>query len=284
MIEEVLVIGGTHGNEMVGVFLADYLKKNPYKAESFTVRSLIANEEAARLKKRYIDFDLNRAVRAEEARGSHEERVVERLQKQIHKPEKTLIIDLHTTTANMGVTYILTRSDPLTKELIFRAQRGQAGEFVLETKELDDKTHFVNTMADHGFMIEVGPVPQNYLCTKSIEKTWYTLLRIFDLLDKKNQGLLPSLKGNFNYFKELSFLDFPRDAAGEIQALLHPNLIGRDYQLIKEDEPVFYQLPDEPIYEKAASGYYATFINEAAYYEKNMAMMLCERRVLSEEF
>jgi len=278
MIKEVLVIGGTHGNEKVGVYIAKYLKQNPIKNLSFTLRSVLANEEAIIQDKRYIDYDLNRSFNEPSLDNQYELSRSRVLGKEVKDPATTFVIDLHTTTSNMGITYILSKTDQLSKEMAFRMQRGQAGEFVLESKLLDKQAHFVNSIADHGLMIEVGPVAQNYYCTKNIEKTWQTLNRLLQLIDERNKDSLLPMRGNLNYFKEVSYVDFPRDEQGEILYLIHPNLISRDFQMIKPDDPIFYRLDGSILSCTEAENLYPVFINEAAYYEKQMAMMLCERR------
>lgn len=53
----ILVLGGTHGNEKLGVQLVKLLKNKPISG----VESVIANPKAVRSKKRFVESDLNRS-------------------------------------------------------------------------------------------------------------------------------------------------------------------------------------------------------------------------------
>ena len=54
---KVLIIGGTHGNELLGVRLVKSLQESPIK----NVNTLIANPRAVKKNVRYIETDLNRS-------------------------------------------------------------------------------------------------------------------------------------------------------------------------------------------------------------------------------
>lgn len=61
-LRRVAVTGGTHGNEMCGVYLAQHWLKAPGELQraSFSAEPVLANPAAAAACRRYIDRDLNR--------------------------------------------------------------------------------------------------------------------------------------------------------------------------------------------------------------------------------
>jgi GNAT superfamily N-acetyltransferase len=68
-IENVAILGGTHGNELVGIHLVqkvwDMGEKLP-KYPSFACKTFIANEDAAKRNVRFVDRDLNRCFELDE--------------------------------------------------------------------------------------------------------------------------------------------------------------------------------------------------------------------------
>jgi hypothetical protein len=64
IVHTVAVVGGTHGNERTGYELVQHFARNPgvVTRPSFNTVTLIANTEAVRANRRYIDKDLNRQV------------------------------------------------------------------------------------------------------------------------------------------------------------------------------------------------------------------------------
>lgn len=59
----VAVTGGTHGNEMCGVYLARYWLQSPGELQrpSFSAMPVLANPAATAACRRYMDRDLNRS-------------------------------------------------------------------------------------------------------------------------------------------------------------------------------------------------------------------------------
>ncbi len=130
----VIAIGGMHGNEMAGVsalqHLFKMLKKEPIVNPGFEFRGrligLVGNLIAIRENKRFIDVDLNRQwtidhvaevlQMSKEALNSEEKEVIELyqiIQKEItqYQPNKVILLDLHTTSAEDGIFSIPTVSE-----------------------------------------------------------------------------------------------------------------------------------------------------------------------------
>ena len=112
-INKVAIVGGTHGNENTGVFLVNKLKNTLPEYKGLKLKYLIANPLAIINTKRFIDHDLNRAF------GIKELLNIESFEYELNRAKVInnelgpkgdskydFIIDMHTTTSNMGVTFI----------------------------------------------------------------------------------------------------------------------------------------------------------------------------------
>jgi len=67
---------------------------------------------------------------------------------------------------------------------------------------------------------------------------------------------------------------------GEIQAMIHPRLQFTDYQPLHPGEPMFLTFEGDEIVYEGKSTVYPVFINEAAYYEKGIAMYLTQKQMV----
>ena len=66
-VRRVAIVGGTHGNELLGVQLIGMLEQRPEETHrpSFETTCVLANPEAVRRNTRYVTTDLNRCFSAE---------------------------------------------------------------------------------------------------------------------------------------------------------------------------------------------------------------------------
>jgi succinylglutamate desuccinylase len=110
-----------------------------------------------------------------------------------------------------------------------------------------------------------------------------------DYVDAHNRGAtLPTPNSLTLYqaipqdrYSRIGSLDYPRDAAGELQGAIHPQLQFQDYQPLAHGHPVFRTFVGESIGYQGDTTVFPVFINEAAYYEKNIAMVLTEQRQIA---
>ncbi len=100
--KNILLIGGTHGNERTGVDLVNLLKKRPIKF----ITPLIANPKAVEKNVRYTETDLNRST-GKQIAVSYEEQVANSLEVQIKNSE--LIVEFHNTTSLNNTCAIITQ-------------------------------------------------------------------------------------------------------------------------------------------------------------------------------
>ena len=63
--------------------------------------------------------------------------------------------------------------------------------------------------------------------------------------------------------------------------MIHPNLQFKDYEPLNPGQPMFLTFEGKTIAYEGKSTVYPVFINEAAYYEKGVAVCLTEKQQIS---
>ena len=129
-----------------------------------------------------------------------------------------------------------------------------------------------------GCTIEVGAIAQGVLNADYLQKTEMLIHAILDYLDALNQNKPLPIPSKLTLYEAVSSVDYPRNSLGELQAAIHPHLQFKDYEPLRNGEPMFLNFTGESIPYQGESIVYPVFINEAAYYEKKIAMTLTEKR------
>jgi succinylglutamate desuccinylase len=93
-----------------------------------------------------------------------------------------------------------------------------------------------------------------------------------------NQGVPMVIPTTVNVYRAIEAIDYPRNGHGELTAMIHPDRQNRDYQLIVPGDPLFLDLQGNTIYYQGNQPVFPVFINESAYYEKGVAMVLTEQQ------
>ena len=118
-LRRIVVAGGTHGNEYTGVYVLQQFASRQAelanKYPSLSIETLLANPEAHAANRRFIDCDLNRQFStsslADDALPGYEagraKDIAAILGPKGPNAAATMCIDMHTTTANMGCTIIV---------------------------------------------------------------------------------------------------------------------------------------------------------------------------------
>jgi succinylglutamate desuccinylase len=313
VVKNVVVVGGTHGNEYTGVWCIKALDKAASRLSeqypSLDISTLLANPQAHFENKRFVDDDLNRQFSHELLHGIKEEdglpETVESLRAreineilgpkfaETHSTDATdVVIDLHSTTSNMGLSVIIAEGDPL---------MAQAAAFLLHKCEGEQNDVRVLMHADpsrearpnlpstgrHGFTIEVGPVPQGLIRHDAVEKTdeaLYALLEFFERRNNDNEALSDELRKAFKAGRAPCFRSASAKRAGEMSGkipwpcdaenenfpalMVHKDLQDRDFRLIKTGDPLFVDLKGNTIPYSGSHGspVYLMFVNEGGYY------------------
>lgn len=104
---------GTHGSERVGLYVAREIKKLKIDKKILTIQ--VANPKAYKLKKRFIDQDLNRSFPGK-PRGNYEQRLAYKLSPAIRATD--VFIDIHSTTSGLRDAAIVTKLDTATRKCL----------------------------------------------------------------------------------------------------------------------------------------------------------------------
>eukprot|EP00956_Cyclotella_meneghiniana_P003901 scaffold4707_cov77-Cyclotella_meneghiniana.AAC.6 len=218
------------------------------------------------------------------------------------EPLTDVVVDLHTTTANMGISLIIPEGDAL---------MSAAAAYVLhqcKTKYGYDSVqclmHALPKRADrqnlsscgrHGFTIEVGPVPQGVLRHDVIEKTQAAMHSLLEFLhlrnleleerrDNASSGVLGKLKEIYPNNIVPCYRSAPAVRPGELSGkiswkndstnpnfpdvIIHKSLQDRDFEPLHVGDPLFVTLDGTVIPYDGSHGdeVHLIFVNEGGYY------------------
>ena len=283
-IQRVAIVGGTHGNELTGIYLVKKFQQFPHllHRQSFECITLLANPEAIAANRRYIDHDLNRCFANEDLANllltDYEDRRAKEIAAQLvpkSQPSADVIIDLHSTTANMGLTILPSSKHPFNLQLAAYLTELNPSVRVCWTGK---SNQMLRSLSALGCTIEVGAIAQGVLNADYLQKTEMLIHAILDYLDALNQNKPLPIPSKLTLYEAISSVDYPRNSLGELQAAIHPHLQFKDYEPLRNGEPMFLNFTGESIPYQGESIVYPVFINEAAYYEKKIAMTLTEKR------
>ncbi|MBO7106512.1 MAG: aspartoacylase [Fibrobacter sp.] len=293
MINTIVVAGGTHGNERTGVRLVQKWMEHPECYNSLCsakVDLVLANPEAERLNRRYRDHDLNRAFSQVCLDVTVDSRLYEfRRAKELNAlygpkgaaTKTDLILDVHNTGSNMGNCLILSARDPFTMRASAVLTQEFKDAWIYYQPEERSASPYFGTVAKADVCIEIGPQQHGTLDAAIFEETERLVKRYLELAEEWNRGELqkrPPIKVDvYTQFKDLGY---PKpQGGGPIQAMIHPELMGRDYRELKDGDKLFRTFDGEDILYHGESPVYPIFISEPAYYEKDIAMSLTKKTV-----
>ncbi len=287
MIKRVAVTGGTHGNELTGVYLVKKWQKNPKLIErkSFETLAQLMNQQAIKEVRRYIDHDLNRSFSLSDLANNQLDTYEATLAKELDallgkkgstNPNVDFIVDLHTTTANMGLSIVVSNPSTTTWRAIAYLCKAEPSLKVYRWQG-DIENAFVDSIAPHGFAIEVGAVPQGVLRADLFQKTEALVYHLLDFIDKENSEENLELPNEVEIYDHEQLVDYPRNENSDIAGMVHQERQDQDFTLINKGDPLFLTLDDEVIAYKGES-LYTIFVNESAYYEKGFAMTLARKK------
>lgn len=290
-INRVAIVGGTHGNEFTGAYLIQKFAQFPklITRPSFETVTLLANPKAFAAGRRYIDQDLNRCFLQPKLQdltlGSYEELRAKSIQNILVSNEDKqvdFILDLHSTTSNMGLTIILVNSHPFNLKLAaYLSHVNPSVKIYRCSFSSVAQNSFLNSLCELGFAIEVGPIAQGILKADLFQQTEELVHQVLDYLERFNEGKISSTAETLSVYHHLSSIDYPKQEDGSILGMIHPQLQDRDYEPMNPGEPMFLTFEGKTIVYEGKSTVWPIFINEAAYYEKQIAMCLTQKQQIN---
>ncbi|ROJ42274.1 N-acyl-aromatic-L-amino acid amidohydrolase (carboxylate-forming) B [Anabarilius grahami] len=321
-MSRVAVCGGTHGNELSGIYLVrERLKRREDGIEPVSVATLMSNPRAVQLCVRYVETDLNRCFTRAALRRRTDVLLGRRLSSvglvcqanfgpRLCRREPTpqsafiatsssasacapvsedtpyemirsqelnallgpkgsaqavdLLCDLHNTTANTGLCLITEMASTPVRYVHFDIPL--------------DEAYSLDSVGKHGFAMEVGPQPHGVVRSGIFSAMQEGVQLMLDWICQFNSGTLFE-GGSVDVFTMVKNIDYPRDPRTHmITAAVHPDLQDRDFCLLHPGDPMFLSFSGETLRYKGKEALYPFFINEAAYYEKGVALSLARKR------
>ncbi|KAL3788498.1 hypothetical protein HJC23_006536 [Cyclotella cryptica] len=219
------------------------------------------------------------------------------------EPLTDVVVDLHTTTANMGISLIIPEGDSLMSAAaayVLHQCRSKYGyesvQCLMHALPKREDRQNLSSCGRHGFTIEVGPVPQGVLRHDVVEKTQAAMHSLLEFLHLRNLELE---KGNANN-GEPTVLDMlrqiypnnivpcyrsapavrPGELSGKISwpndesnpnfpaVIIHKSLQDRDFEPLRIGDPLFVTLDGTIIPYDGSHGdeVHLIFVNEGGYY------------------
>ncbi len=292
MIQKVAIVGGTHGNELLGVYLVKKWQEFPelLRRDSLECITIISNPAAVAINQRYVDRDLNRCFTtndlADEKLNSYENRRAKEIAMQLgpkEQPIADIILDLHTSTSNMGVSLLPSSKHPFNLRLAAYLQSLHPDIKICFGLQHGQDAPMLRSLSPLGYTIEVGPIAQGVLNADLFQHTELLVYEILNYVDALNQGNLLPVSPTVTVYQAVSAIDYPRSATGELQAMIHPQLQFKDYEALHPGQPMFQSFTGQEILYTGETLVYPVFINEAAYYEKQIALVMTEKQEISLE-
>jgi succinylglutamate desuccinylase len=284
-INRVAIFGGTHGNELTGIYLIKKFESLPYLIQrpSFETVMFFANPKAYAIGKRYYETDLNRCFARRDLENpnlltyeAQRAKEISRIYGTGGEKQADFVIDLHSTTSNMGLTVILPNLNRFHLELsAYLVSINPEIKILYSITQYEDNPH-VDSISEFGCTVEVGAVAQGILDAHLFQQTEELIYVILNFVEIYNQGMVNIVNNLLTLYEVTHIIDYPRNELGEIRAMIHPRLQFQDYQPLNPGEPMFLTLLGEEIVYQGDSTIYPVFINEAAYYEKGTAMCVTQ--------
>lgn len=267
---------------------------------SFETEVFLSNEAAIAANTRYVDEDLNRCYLLgdltdgakqsinKERKRAHE--VDARLgPKGSEEPRCDLVVDLHNTTAATDVALMMAPDDDFAHELGHHLSTLDGGVRIVDWNTQADWP-LCASVGRSGMTFEVGPCPWGCVAPELFQRSQRLLLALLDYVELHNarvasgSSIPESISVPVYRFIGIS-VDYPRADDGELNGMVHPKLQGRDFCELRDGDALFttfdgreltfsreeHRVPAEKVC------VYPVFINEAAYYEKKIALMLFDK-------
>lgn len=275
--KRVLIVGGTHGNEWTGIqIVKHYQQELTKKFPELSLEFIFANPEAHKINQRFKDEDLNRAFQFlhEKRENSYEHKRAKELKGQIDQ-SPCLVLDLHTTTANMGSTIILSNYHPVNLALCDQIKQKLPNCSIIGAP--DPQTKYLASQSVHGLILEVGPVANGVVSAPILESSLQLIDFILECVRETTDSR--SHHGQLEIFEEVRDVHYPKSENGEINSYIHSDFQGQDLKLVRGKFKAFKSYAGQEIELFADENLYPIFINEAAYYPQQLAFTLCRKNV-----
>jgi aspartoacylase len=272
-VVNVAVVGGTHGNELHGIYMVRELNSEPAASQlradfpSLRVQALIGNPAAVAAVgtgagRRYVDVDLNRCFLVKDLADTTIDTVEGRRARELDallgpkssaEPQCDFIFDLHSTTSNTGILLCVHPNDEFSLQLIAYLHTKHAN--INSCLWSQGEVPLLPSIARSGITVEVGPISHSTANASLYERTKSLLRDAMEYIDNHNNLLFQSNALNLTrkeviipIYERVASIGYPRDVDGNITGLVHPTLQGgaelNGGTIVKVGDPIFQMLHD----------------------------------------
>jgi aspartoacylase len=272
----VVIVGGTHGNEWTGVKIVRHYQEHlKNKFPQLDLEFIFANPIAHEMNSRFVGEDLNRAFQfLNETRNTYENTRAREI-KEIIQRAPCLVLDLHTTTANMGNTIIVSNYNSLNLSLCAKLSTHIRDCRIIGAP--DPSSKYLANQSEFGLILEVGPVANGVVSAVALESTLALVESILTELSTENM----QTNGSLEIYEETLDVHYPKNEKGELNGYIHSELQGKDFQPLSGTFVPFRTFQNQEIVMGLEEKLFPIFINEAAYYPQNLAFTLCRKKTLN---
>jgi len=282
----IAIVGGTHGNERGGVLVVEEIRNHPenWRFPGLEIDTFFGNPEAIRINRRYVERDLNRCFgehfpEASPTAPLYEQRRAWELSQELRPDGRPydLLIDLHNTTGAMGVSWILTNPHPWPWYLGWQAWLADPDLVrIYHTPETLASNVFVPSLGTDEITLEIGCAIHGtspHWAYEAARNQTRDILERLSSLPMDFDPVAPLRQTDFPLYLEGLDVEFPRDAQGNVCGLLHKDLLGRDYQPVKEGDALFFLPGSQETVRHQGETFWPVFVAEEAYVEKEIAFV-----------
>ncbi len=284
--KKILIVSGTHGNEINPIWAVNQFSKEEKKIDkNIEYKYIIGNPLAYERGCRYIDSDLNRSFNSINNSINNNIYEINRANYLVEmfgingSDPCEIAIDLHTTTANMGTSIVMYGRRGKDFCLASLLQHKFGLPIYLHEKD-KIQTGFLVEAWPCGLVIEIGPVAQNFYDLNIINRFLIIMSSLRDEIDKLKNNQINPPKGLVVHVHQGS-IDYPREKYGNIDALIHPKRMNQDWKRIKKGDPLFIDMEGNTKTYKGEEAIWPVFIGEVAYKEKNIAMSYTKKELIN---
>lgn len=314
-VHSLCISGGTHGNELNGVYLVkNWLKSDSCRREiqrnSFRTHVVLTNLRATEQRVRFTDVDLNRQITPENLFSTEEKsscpyeiqrarELYSQFQDEAGEKAVDFWFDLHNANGNTGPFFIINHTQsPFTLHLASHLQikfpeirimllkpghfeKLHFGEGQDKEEEQDQPmskfpTGSVSNIGKEGFTLEMGPLANGTLNASMFNLAKEIICGVLDTVEEFNNGKEFEEK-EIEVFRFLGVVHYPTDENCEITAMISPDLDGNDWKPLHPGDPLFMTFNGETILYEENNVVWPVFINEAAYFPNNIAMAVTRK-------
>jgi succinylglutamate desuccinylase len=258
----IAIIGGTHGNETVGIEVMKAFEKSKPEGCLHEFKTFLGNPLAFERGVRFVNSDLNRSFGKTGKSIGYEAGRTTVLQKEIIG-NFDYLLDLHTTTSNMGLTLLLNCNDKISLQSACYLKEKFPSIKLIMSDVLNEDCYFTNAMVKSGLTIEVGAVANNVVNTRLLLDVYKMVEEVLCWDFSKEYDF-----SNIEYYQTHERLYYPKEDGW----FIHPDLEDAAFKPINKGDPLFLNINGETVNYDKDQVVYPFFINEAAYQKDRIAM------------